>query len=228
MSMSAIAGDGRGVGSIPNAMQTIIKAAEACAPCIIFWDEILKEVDDPASAKRGGGTAEYTKAIAFFQTWIEERRKDPAKRAKPIIVFGTANVNDLHTGLPAGFLERFPLRWVSEAPDATMRAEIFGIELAGRAYDPAEFDLIALARATDGKVGRDIRDLLDEAQRVALDHDQPLNTQIVLDTITLIERSSIQLGGDEKFWFRRVDMSPVPSVRSEAVGMPLSLLPMEE
>lgn len=201
MSMSGLAGEsGSRLGAIPSAMRAIRTAAEACEPAILLWDEIFKDVDDPANAKRGGGTAEYARAIADFQTWTETRKGR-------IILFGTSNVEDLSSGLPAGFLERFPVRWLTRHPTAEQRAEIFEIELEKRGYTPAGFDLAALAEATAGWVGREIRDVLDEAQALAFEADEPLATSHIHAAIAAVQINTEEIGG----WRFRLMDTPAPS-----------------
>jgi hypothetical protein len=203
MSMSGLAGDGGGkLGAIPAAMRAIRAAAEACEPCVLLWDEIFKDVDDPANAKRGGGTVEYGRAIADFQTWAETRKGR-------IILFGTSNVNDLATSLPEGFLERFPVRWLTAKPDEKQRAEIFEIELEKRGYVILNFGLDELAGATDGWVGREIRDLLDEAEGLAFETNEPLHTGHIQEAITTIQANTEQING----WrFRRIEDTPSAEV----------------
>lgn len=204
MSLSGLAGEGGGkLGAIPGAMRAIRAAAEACEPCVLVWDEIFKDVDDPANAKRGGGTVEYARAIADFQTWAETRKGR-------IILFGTSNVEDLTTGLPAGFLERFPVRWLTRRPSTEQRAEIFAIELEKRGYVPANFDLPALATATEGWVGREIRDLLDEAESLAFEAEASLTTTHVQAAIVSVQTDTEEIGG----WrFRLMDaaIAPLPA-----------------
>jgi len=204
MSMSGLAGDGGGkLGAIPAAMRAIRAAAEACEPCVMLWDEIFKDVDDPANAKRGGGTVEYGRAIADFQTWCETRKGR-------IILFGTSNVNDLATNLPEGFLERFPVRWLTMKPDEKQRAEIFEIELEKRGYVILNFGLDELAGSTDGWVGREIRDLLDEAEGLAFEVGETLDTRHIQKAITAIQANTEQING----WrFRRIeDTAKIPAV----------------
>ncbi len=215
MSMSGLAGEGGGkLGAIPAAMRAIRAAAEAAEPCILLWDEVFKDVDDPANAKRGGGTVEYGRAIADFQTWCETRKGR-------IILFGTSNVNDLATNLPEGFLERFPVRWLTAKPDDQQRAEIFEIELEKRDYVATEFSLDELAGLTHGWVGREIRDLLDEAEGLAFEASAPLHTGHIQEAITAVQNNTEQVNG----WrFRRIeDLTQVPTAaESELFTLPLA------
>lgn len=203
LSLGDLAGGAATIGSVNSAMRAVLAAAESCAPVIIVLDEVLKHVDSTENAKRGGGTVEYSRATATLQTWAETRGDFSG-----IVLFGTSNTKDLGSGLPEGFIDRFPVRFLTKAPSEEQRADIFRIELTRRGVDPAAFGIPALARETRDWVGRTIRDMLDDAQAIANAADEDLADRHVLQAIEETTTHTEDLGG---FLFRSAEQEPAPA-----------------
>jgi hypothetical protein len=186
LSMGLLASDGR-VGSGQANLMRVLDALAAIGRCALLLDELIKETDTPENAKRGGGTSEHLRTLANFMTWMESRERG-------VFVLATGNTGDLQSGLPEGLMERFPYIFFVDRPDAAQRAEIWKIHLEQQGCDPAGFDLEELASETDGLVGRDIRNLLDEALGLAFDRKEPLAQEHILKAIEFFRHNLVEVG----------------------------------
>src|SRR5580765_5416960 len=113
------------------------------APCVLWLDEIEKGLavgdDDDGLSRRVLGT---------LLTWMSERRK-------PVFIVATAN--DI-ARLPPEIVRKgqFDEIFFVDLPAPGNRREILTIHLRKRCLDPADFDLDALADATQGLSGSEI------------------------------------------------------------------------
>jgi hypothetical protein len=186
LSMGLLAADGR-VGSGQANLMRVLDALAAIGRCVLLLDELIKETDTPENAKRGGGTSEHLRTLANFMTWMESRERG-------VFVLATGNTGDLQSGLPQGLMERFPYIFFVDHPDAAQRAEIWKIHLEQQGCDATVFDLEELASETDGLVGRDIRNLLDEALGLAFDRKEPLAREHILKAIEYFRHNVVEIG----------------------------------
>ena len=176
------------VGSGQANLRVLLEALDAIGPCILFLDELLKQVDTTENAKRGGGTSEHLKVLSDLMTWMEIRERG-------CFILGTGNTGDLASGLPEGLLERFPYVFRVDLPDVEQRAQIWALllERAGVAKRQRDtLDLQDLAARTDGLVGRDLRAIVDEALGQAFDAGEPLtHTHCLAAVARFAQRESI-------------------------------------
>ena len=186
LSMGLLAGDGR-VGSGQANLMRVLDALAAIGRCVLLLDELIKETDTPENAKRGGGTSEHLRTLANFMTWMEGRERG-------VFVLATGNTGDLQSGLPEGLMERFPYIFFVDRPDAAQRAEIWKIHLEQQGCDPGEYDLEELATETDELVGRDIRNILDEALGLAFDQKELLAQEHILKAIQYFRHNVVEVG----------------------------------
>jgi len=137
-------------GETERNMRKALETAEVMAPCVLWLDEIEKGValqdDDDGLSRRVLGT---------FLTWLAERRK-------PVFVVATAN--DI-VRLPPELVRkgRFDEIFFVDLPDHETRRDIWAIHLRKRSLDPGQFDLDALAGATDGFSGSEIEQAIVSA-----------------------------------------------------------------
>ncbi|MGL5192961.1 MAG: AAA family ATPase [Chroococcales cyanobacterium] len=97
-------------GSEAN-LRGLLEIAEACAPCILWADEIDKQLASTHGENDGGTSA---RAIAFLLTWLQEHKSD-------VILVATAN---RPWNLTAEQLRRFQCFFV-DLPDVNARLEIW-------------------------------------------------------------------------------------------------------
>ena len=101
-----------------------------------------------------------SRVFGTFLTWMQERRS-------PVFVLATANDID---GLPPELMGRFDRTFFLDLPTESERREILLIHLreAGEPFAQRRFQLNDLLARTDGFVGREIGQLVREAQFTAL------------------------------------------------------------
>jgi len=142
------------VGQSEANLRSVIRTAEAIAPCVLWIDEIEKGFGGSAgSASSDGGTS--SRVFGSFLSWMQEK-------GKPVFVVATAN--DV-SQLPPEFLRkgRFDEIFFVDLPDAKERAAIWEIVIARHRRDPQSCDLAALANATEGFTGAEIEGAYREA-----------------------------------------------------------------
>ena len=130
-------------GETEKNLREALASTELLAPCVLWIDEIEKGL---AGGGDDGGVSR--RVLGYLLTWMAERK------AK---VFVVATANAVHE-LPAELLRkgRFDEIFFVDLPTIEVRGEIFALHLNRRKLDPAQFDLAALAGASDGFSGAEI------------------------------------------------------------------------
>ncbi len=142
------------VGSSEENVRRAIAVAESVAPAILWVDEIDKAFagSQGSGATDGGTTA---RVFSTFLTWLSEK-------TAPVFVVATAN--DI-SQLPPELLRKGRLDEIFfvDLPALEERRDIFRIHLAKRGRDPGQFDLEALAGASDNFSGAEIEQAIISA-----------------------------------------------------------------
>src|SRR5215472_12598995 len=127
-------------GETEKNLRLALEMAEVMAPCVLWLDEIEKGMavgdDDDGLSRRILGTV---------LTWMSERRK-------PVFIVATAN--DI-SRLPPEMVRkgRFDEIFYVDLPSPQNRRDIFEIHINKRFLDPADFDLTAQDKASQGFSG---------------------------------------------------------------------------
>jgi len=113
--------------------------------------------------------------LGTLLTWMSERRK-------PVFVVATAN--DI-TRLPPELVRkgRFDEIFFVDLPSPQNRRDILAIHLRKRCLDPAEFNLEALAKATEGFSGSEIEQAIVSAMYTAHAQGRDVTQQDLLAEI---------------------------------------------
>jgi SpoVK/Ycf46/Vps4 family AAA+-type ATPase len=172
------------VGESEANFKRAMRAAERMAPIVLWIDELEKAF--AAGGSEDGGVSQ--RILGSFLGWMQDRKGD---------VFVVATANDIQR-LPPEFLRkgRFDEIFFVDLPDRATRAEVFRIHLAGRAHDPAAFDLEALAEASDGFSGSEIEQVVVSGLYTAFANGTRLDTAALLAearatrplSVTMVER----------------------------------------
>lgn len=153
------------VGESEANARKAIQTAEACAPCVLWLDEIEKGMAGLGSSNHsdGGTTA---RVFSTFLTWMNDK-------TAPVYVFATAN--DV-SALPPELLRkgRFDEIWAADFPVEQEREQILSIHISKRKRDPSSFDLSKLSEATEGFSGAELEALVADALYSAFDEDRDL------------------------------------------------------
>ncbi len=157
-------------GSSEQRMRDVLKAIESVAPVVLWLDEIEKGFGGVS----GGDDSAMTRVFGTFITWLQENRK-------PVFVIATANQVQ---HLPAELLRkgRFDELWFVDLPTVEERRQIYEIHLKKRGWDPARFDIDALAKNSDKFSGAEIEQVVLGAMYEAFGQHRLLRQSDLLDT----------------------------------------------
>ncbi|HJT15896.1 MAG TPA: AAA family ATPase [Thermoanaerobaculia bacterium] len=160
------------IGETEKNFRKATSLAEAMAPVILWIDEIEKVFAQGGSGESDGGLSH--RLFGSFLTWLQEKSAD-------VFVVGAAN--DLMS-LPPELLRkgRFDEIFFVDLPTSAEREHIFTIHLQLRKQDPAQFDLAALAKATEGFSGAEIEQVVISALYRALQKKSALTTQALVES----------------------------------------------
>jgi SpoVK/Ycf46/Vps4 family AAA+-type ATPase len=163
------------IGETEKRIQKVFKVAEGLAPCVLWIDELEKVFagSQPDSASVDAGVS--SRILAAFLSWMQDRKAP---------VFVAATCNNV-TVLPPELIRkgRFDELFFVDLPNQTERKQIFGIELARRKRNPAEFDLERVAAAAEGYSGAEIDAAVQTAMYAAFSSKQQVSTQGLLDAL---------------------------------------------
>src|SRR5438105_7842704 len=163
------------IGETEKRIQKVFKVAEGLAPCVLWIDELEKVFagSQPDSASVDAGVS--SRILAAFLSWMQDRKA-------PVFVAATCNNVSV---LPPELIRkgRFDELFFVDLPNQTERRQIFGIQLARRKRNPAEFDLERVAVAAEGYSGAEIDAAVQTAMYAAFSSKQQVSTQGLLDAL---------------------------------------------
>ncbi|MEP7043886.1 MAG: AAA family ATPase [Dokdonella sp.] len=155
-------------GETERNLREALRNAELLAPCVLWIDEIEK-----ALATDSADDGVSRRVLGYLLTWMAERKAP---------VFLVATANDVQA-LPAELLRkgRFDEVFFVDLPDASTRAEIFSLHLVRRDLRADDYDLAALAAATDGYSGAEIEQIVVAALYAAGGKSAPTQEQLLAE-----------------------------------------------
>ena len=170
------------VGSSEENIRNVIKIAEACAPCVLWIDEIEKGM----SGAGGGGASDggtSSRVFGSFITWMQEKTSP---------VFVVATDNDV-TKLPPELLSkgRFVEMFFCYLPNQREREDIFKIHLLKKDRKPKRFNVDTLAAATEGFTGAEIEEAIVSGMFDAFDRDDEVTTEDIQTAVTVTTPLSV-------------------------------------
>jgi SpoVK/Ycf46/Vps4 family AAA+-type ATPase len=153
-------------GETERNLREALKSAENLAPCVLWIDEIEKAIAQSAS---DDGLSR--RLLGSLLTWMTERRSR---------VFLVATANDIQA-LPPELLRkgRFDEIFFVDLPAPAVRRDIFAIHLRRRKQTPEQFDLDALATASEGFSGAEIEQAIVSALYQASARKSDLDTALI-------------------------------------------------
>ncbi len=166
---------GQYVGESEKNMRTALKIAESVAPSILWLDEVERIfAGHESSGSTDSGVT--SRVIGQLLTWMQER-------TAPVFVIATTNDP---LALPPQLMRagRFDEIFHVDLPGYEERKAIFRIHLRKVGRDPRKFDLDALAAATEGFVGAEIEQVIQDALYLAWDlRAKDVTTDMILTCI---------------------------------------------
>jgi len=178
------------VGQSESNLRSVIQTAEAIAPCCLWIDELEKSFSgSKSSGMTDGGTS--SRVFGSFISWMQEK-------TKPVFIVATAN--DV-SQLPPEFLRKG--RWddlfFCDLPNQEEREAIWNIQINKYGRKPEEYDVVQLAKATEGLTGSEIEGVFVDALYQAFAADQePIDltiAQVLNDFVPLSKLMSEQING---------------------------------
>jgi hypothetical protein len=151
-------------GETERNLRKALETAEIMAPCVLWMDEIEKGVAVSAADDDGGVSRRILGALL---TWMAEKKKP---------VFLVATANDIER-LPPELIRkgRFDEIFFVDLPSLPHRQEILQIHLRKRDMNPAQFDLAALAAASEGFSGSEIEQAIISSTYTARAHGREVS-----------------------------------------------------
>lgn len=162
------------VGESEKRLRKALELAEQLSPLVLWIDEIEKGFAATAgSADVDAGLSQ--RILGTLLTWLQDRKGG---------VFVVATSNDI-SRLPPELLRkgRFDEIFFVDLPGEKARAELFRIHLRRRGREPADFDLEALARASEGFSGAEVEQAVVSALYGAFERKIPLSTACVAEEL---------------------------------------------
>jgi SpoVK/Ycf46/Vps4 family AAA+-type ATPase len=153
------------------------------APAVLWIDEIEKGFASAAAQSTDGGLSQ--RMFGTFLTWMQDHEA-------PLFLAATANTIE---ALPPELLRRgrFDEIFFVDLPDAGVRRDIFEIHLEKRRRNPEEFDLDALASASEGCSGSEIEQAIVSGLHDAFAEKGELTTQRILDALRFAPPLSVTM-----------------------------------
>lgn len=181
------------VGQSEQRMRDALKHAAACAPCVLWIDEMEKGLSGSSnSSHTDGGTT--SRVFGTLLTWMQECEKD-------VVVVATAN--DV-SQLPPELIRRFNETFFVDLPQDDEREEILRIHLNKRNRDPETFDVKAIVEATVDYTGAEIEKIVKESVAAAYTQgDKIVTTDHVLHAASELKPISKQMAdriGELRSW----------------------------
>ncbi len=163
----------RYVGESEKRLRDALAQAEKMAPIILWIDEIEKAFASAASRSTDGGLSQ--RMFGTLLTWMQEH-------TAPVFLVATAN--DIEA-LPPELLRkgRFDEIFFVDLPSADAREQIAAIHFRKRKRDPVEFDLAAIAQASEGYSGAEIEQAIISALHDAYADKAELTTERVIQAL---------------------------------------------
>ena len=170
-------------GETERNLRESLKLADTMSPCVLWLDEIEKGVSTDQ-----GDSGISARVLGTLLTWMAERTSR---------VFIVATSNDI-SRLPPELVRKGRLDEIFfvDLPGPDIRVEIFRIHLAKRAQDPDNFDLVVLARLSDGFSGAEIEQVVVSALYSMAASDEKL-TMVALEA-AILETNPLSIVMDEK------------------------------
>ena len=163
----------RYVGESERRLRDALAQAEAMAPIILWIDEIEKAFASAASQSSDGGLSK--RMFGTLLTWMQEHERP---------VFLVATANDIEA-LPPELLRkgRFDEIFFVDLPDKETRGHIFAIHLRKRKRNPEDFNLEALAEASEGFSGAEIEQAVVSGLHDSFAQGEKLGTEHIVQAL---------------------------------------------
>jgi len=168
------------VGETEANVRTALQQVESMAPCVLQMDEIEKGF---GSVGHDGDSGASLRAFGTVLKWLSERTS---------VVYVIMTANDV-SKLPPEFTRKGRIDEIYGIylPTQPERVDIFRIHLGLKNRDPGDFDLAALADATEGYTGADVKEVVILSLKLAFHAGKELSTNHLLEAAPEIRPLSL-------------------------------------
>jgi SpoVK/Ycf46/Vps4 family AAA+-type ATPase len=157
-------------GETERNLREALLMAERMSPCVLWMDEIEKGL---ATGDMDNGVSQ--RVLGTLLTWMAERKA-------PVFVVATANIIKR---LPPELMRkgRFDEIFFVDLPATAVREDIFRIHLNKRELSAENFDLAALAMASDGFSGAEIEQAVVSALYAAQARQVSVGQELIVEAL---------------------------------------------
>jgi SpoVK/Ycf46/Vps4 family AAA+-type ATPase len=158
------------LGETEKNLREAIRLSEALAPVILWIDEIEKALSGSDASEADGGVA--TRVLGTLLSWLQDK-------TAPVFVVATSN--DI-SRLPPELLRKGRLDEIFfvDLPTVEDRQEIISVHLKRRNRNLDDFDIPALARASEGFSGAEMEQAIVSSLYAAFADKGILTTETIL------------------------------------------------
>ncbi|MDY6940874.1 MAG: AAA family ATPase [Cyanobacteriota bacterium] len=164
----------RQLGESEANLRRLLAAAEALAPCLLFADELDKQLGGSSDGETDGGTSQ--RMLAYLLNWLAENQSE-------VIFCATAN---RPWGFSPELLRRFEVKFLVGLPDTETRGEIWRNYLEHHRLELSTEDIAELADRSVGYTGDEIRRLARASALECLTTDRPGGLSQMLAQLSLL------------------------------------------
>jgi ATP-dependent 26S proteasome regulatory subunit len=175
------------IGESEKKLHKVFELAEKLAPVVLWIDEIEKAFASAGtSGEADAGLSQ--RLLASLLTWMQDHEGG---------VFLVATSNNI-TSLPPEMMRkgRFDEIFFVDLPDSSGREALFALHLRKRQRDPENFDVAALAAASEGFSGAEIEAVILAGLYTAFDRKQQLTSDVLLEEIKNTQPLSVTRAED--------------------------------
>jgi ATP-dependent 26S proteasome regulatory subunit len=175
------------VGESEKRLHKALELAQKLSPMVLWIDEIEKAFASAgASGDADAGLSQ--RLLATLLTWMQDRKGG---------VFLAATSNNI-SKLPPEMLRkgRFDEIFFVDLPSEEVRASTYALHLKKRGRDATAFDLLKLAKASQGFSGAEIEQSIASGLYTAFGQKQQLTTEILLAEVAGTQPLSVTRAED--------------------------------
>ncbi len=204
------------VGSTESNTRAVLRLIDALGKGVLWVDEIEKAFAGmTGSGENDGGVSR--RMLGSLLVWMEEH-------TSPVYIIATSN--DVR-GLPTELIRRFDDLWFVDLPTTAERVEIINIHLEKVKRNPAKFDIDAVAQATKGFTGAEIRKVVIAALGEGFANGREITTDDLISAakkIVPVSETNKEKIAELRTWAKgRVRYASKPETAAETTGSALEI-----
>lgn len=168
------------VGESEKNVRDAIEIAESMAPCVLWIDELDKQLS-PSGGTADGGHEVTKRIMSSLLTWMSDKKS-------PIFIVATANnIQGLSNSFPELLRKgRWDETFFVDLPNPDEREEIFRIHIKKTKRDVSKFDVSHLSEISNDFTGAEIESAVRDAMYIAFDNNVDLGMESIESAVGAI------------------------------------------